>query len=130
MWHRGAPNWNPVDLGVLDEALSTGGLRELPRAEMPAWASSSTHVTGAWLQLNGGEPLESTTALSTSVAQAEMLIEREHAEGARFRYDRFLFVKMADGRVFQGGPYKDVGFGHHHDERPAFLNELYSDSKD
>ena len=47
--------------------------------------------------------------------ELHMIVERQHEEAPHFRYDQHLFVKMADGRVFQTGPYKDIEFGHHHD---------------
>lgn len=128
MWKRGAPNWNQVDFGVLDETLSTGCTVTLAREQMPTWAQKSTQVTGAWLYYEGGLPLDSPSALSTSAAHASMLVERQHTREPRFRYDRHLFVKMADGRIFPAGPYKDVDFGHHHETRPAWLDELYSES--
>ena len=109
MWKRGAPNWNQVDIGVLDEALSTGRTVALRREQMPSWTQDFTQVTGAWLRYEGGVPLDSTSGLSTTVAQAELIVERQHAEAPQFRYDRHLFVKMADGRVFQAGPYKGRG---------------------
>ena len=95
---------------------------------MPEWARNAPNVTGAWFSYQGGEPLASTIDLSTGVAQAKMIVERQHEEPPFFRYDQHLFVKMADGHVFQAGPYKDVDFGHHHESRPTWLDEYYSGS--
>jgi hypothetical protein len=128
MWKRRAPNWNEVDLSVLNEALSTGRMSALTREQMPPWARSAPSVTGAWFAYHGGEPLGSTTDLSTGVAHAHMIVERHHQRAPHFRYDQHLFVKMADGRIFQAGPYKDVDFGHHHESRPDWLDEYYSGS--
>jgi hypothetical protein len=123
---RYVPNWKEVTLSALEAALSTGRIKHLPPDEMPGWARTVPAVSAAWLYYEGGIPLDSTGGLSTGAIHARIDIEREYQVGPRLRYDRYLFVKMADGRVFQAGPYKDVEYGHDHEIRPGWLDEYRS----
>ncbi len=44
------------------------------------------------------------------------------------KYDRYYYVKMNDGRVFQLGPFKNVDYGHHLHERPEWTRQYSSNS--
>ena len=44
------------------------------------------------------------------------------------KYDRYYFIKMADSRVFQMGPFKDLDYGHHLRARPGWTLDYSSDS--
>jgi len=123
---RHVPNWKEVDLPVLEAALSTGRIKELTRDEMPGWTRSVPAVSAAWLYYEGGSPLDSTGSLSTEDFHARIDIERQYPVSPRLRYDHYLFVKMADDRVFQLGPDKDVEYGHHHEVRPDWLDRYRS----
>jgi hypothetical protein len=105
------PNWKEVELPLLHTALSTGRATELTRDEMPGWAQEVPAVSGAWLYYEGGAHLD---------------VERQHDRRPPFRYDRYLLVKMRDGRVFQLGPDKDVDYGHHLDTRPDWIDKYRS----
>ena len=61
------------------------------------------------------------------MVQAYMDVERRGpTDPGLLKYDRYLFIKMVDGRVFQAGPFKDVEYGHHLRQRPAWLGEYMS----
>jgi hypothetical protein len=124
---RGRVVWKDEDVSILQnrESLSTGVVYPLSRHHGCPWMQAAP-VTGAWLTYDGGPWIESTSCLSTGLAQASIIVERTHPTGARFRYDRYLYGLVAGGRVLQAGPDKDVDFGHHHRHRPAWLDELYA----
>jgi hypothetical protein len=123
---RQRPNWKEVELPLLETALTTDRAKELTRNEMPVWAQTVPAVSAAWLYYEGGAPLDSTGSLSTGDVHVHLDVERQHDESPRFRYDRYLFVKMRDGRAFQLGPDKDVEYGHHHVTRPDWIDKYRS----
>src|SRR5207249_11958347 len=109
----------------------------LSRHQGSSWMQNEPPVTGAWLDYQGGDPLGSTSLLSTGLTHASMLVERTHPTAPiahRVRYDRYLLARMSDGRTFQAGPDKDVQFDspnelrHHLPSRPSWLNALYGRS--
>ncbi len=120
--------WKEIELAALDVDPSTGMMHALSCQELPGWARKVTNVTGAWCCLYGGEPVASTGLLSTDDVHGHIDIERSYSHHPRFKYDRYFFIKVMDDRVFQLGPFKDVEYGHHLDERPAFLVGYYSES--
>jgi hypothetical protein len=128
IFNTGKSKWKEVQVGVLQKALSTGHAHRLSHDEMPTWAQDSNAVTTAWLYTESGKPVESTGALSTGHVHGHRFVERQHLKSPRFRYDQYLLVKVAGGRVFQLGPYKDIEFGHHHDQRPSWLDKFRSES--
>ena len=118
----GNPNWREVTNDALAQVRSTGQVYPFAAGDVGGWIGESSHVSGVWISSTSLAPLGSTSDLSTSAPTGRMLTERSHETGARRRYDRYLLVQMVDGRVFQAGPYKNVDFGHHHDDRPDWLN--------
>jgi hypothetical protein len=119
----GNPNWKIVTGSVFGEALSTGQLQPIELDRMPAWTREAPTVTGAWASGTSFAPAGSTSDLSTSRPNVRGFVERQHRHAPTHRYDRYIYVKLVDGRVFQSGPYKDVEFGHHHTSRPPWLEE-------
>jgi hypothetical protein len=118
--------WRQVQTNVLDKALSTDHAHRLSEDDVPTWTRKSRTFTAALLYPESALPLESTGALSTDHIHGQLLVERQHPDIPRFRYDNYLLAKLSDGRVFQLGPDKDVVFGHHHDQRPAWLEKFLS----
>ena len=126
---HGKPVWNEVNLPILGtDSLSTGAMYSLSRDQAPPWMRKVPFITAAWLSLQGGETVTSTSALSTGNIHATVIVERQHPEGAPLRYDRFLYVRIEGGRMFQAGPDKQVEFGHHPPRRPEELNTLSTNS--
>jgi hypothetical protein len=122
--------WNEVDFPMFEEVGSTGTF-VLSRHQGAAWMRDVPTVTGAWLENFGGEALASTSLLSTGSVRGSLLLERTVPTApseSRHRYYRYLLANVADGRIFQAGPDKDVADGHHRAGRPAHLAELYSRS--
>ena len=113
---------------ALDEALSTGCVHSLSREAMPNWAREVKTVTGAWLYFQGGVHAVSTGHLSTGGVHAYVDVERYDPANPIFKYDRYFFIRMVDGRVFQAGPFKDIEYGHHRDDRPHWLGDYCSES--
>lgn len=121
--------WREVTLPALDQALSSGQTCYVPPELRPSWARALSSVTGSWLYYSGGALRTSTSSLSTTDAQARMDVERfDPSNPALLKYDRYLFIKMIDGRVFQMGPFKDVDYGHHLDKRPNWTAQYSSAS--
>ena len=87
-------------------------------------------ASGAWLTNFAGPMVESTSQLSTTAMNAELLWERTEPNGpstARCRYYRYPIVRMTDGRMYCVGPKKDLTgfpFNHHESERPIYLREI------
>jgi len=58
-----------------------------------------------------------------------MDVERtDPSDPGLLKYDRYVFVRMVDGRVFQAGPYKDLDYGHHLRARPSWTRSYSSQS--
>jgi len=49
-------------------------------------------------------------------------MERMNSTPQQRRYYRFLYAKMDDGRVFQAGPFKELEYERHRDERPPWFS--------
>ncbi len=114
-------NWKEIPLPALDAILSTGEAQPLDPEAWPSWARTTPSFSGAWLTWVGGALATSTGALSTKNAQAHVDLERKAEDPAPLRYYRYLYVKMADGRVFQAGPFKDLEYDRHREQRPSWL---------
>lgn len=112
---------------ALSAALSSGHTYFVPTELRPSWAQPLQTISGAWLHFTGGDPAASTGSLSTTGAHARMDTERFDSTNPGFlKYDRYYYVKMEDGRVFQLGPFKDVDYGHHLRERPQWAAQYSS----
>ena len=118
--------WKEVGTSALDKAISTDHAQRLSNEDMPTWTRTSQAITAALLFPEARPPLDSTGALSTEGVHGQILVERQYLQSPRFRYDMYLLARINDGRVFQLGPYKNVEFGHHHDQRPDWLEKLIS----
>ncbi len=125
---RQAQRWNEISLTALDAAFSTGHMYRLKREQMPQWAQEAGAITGAWLWSYRGDPVLSTGLLSTGDVHGHFDVERSYPDRPRFKYDRYFFIRLVDGRVFQIGPFKDVEYGHHLNERPAWFAKYCSES--
>lgn len=128
---HGKVPWSQVELPSLNlESLSTGTC-VLSRGQGAKWMENVPTITGGWLTNNGNPAVNSTCSLSTGAAQMTMLMERTEPNGPakkRVRYYEYAFVWVADGRVFQAGPDKDVDAGHHQSKRPGYLDSMYQES--
>jgi hypothetical protein len=118
--------WNPISLPVLNNLLSTGQLQELPRGQWPQWTQKTPDFFTVWITPLDAPRSSSSGALSSGFAQAEILMERRDPDPPTHRYYRFINCQLADGRIFQGGPSKDIDFGHHLNARPAWLDQYRS----
>lgn len=114
-------DWKEIPLPALDGILSTGEAQRLDREAWPSWARATPAFSGAWLTWVGGPLATSTGSLSTENVQAHVDFERQAEDPAPLRYYRYLYVKMNDGRVFQAGPFKDLEYNRHREERPSWL---------
>jgi hypothetical protein len=119
---RGAMlKWREVDFPALQSALSSGHTYFVPPELRPPWAQELPTVKGAWLHYVGGQLAGSTGSLNTQAANARLDTERlDPASPELLKYDRYYLTQMSDGRVFQLGPFKDLDYGHHLRERPAW----------
>jgi hypothetical protein len=116
-----AMKWREIDLPALSTLVSTGAAQPLAREQWPTCAQESTGFTGAWLSPSAGTVPESTAALCISNVQAHLDVERSASHSPALRYYRYLYIKMNDGRVFQSGPFKDLEYERHRNERPMWL---------
>lgn len=113
--------WKEIDLPALDTLRSTGQLQPLDREQWPEWARENPNFSGAWITPMAGTVATSTAQLSTSNVTASVDFERTSASGVPLRYYRDFYAKMEDGRVFQAGPFKNLEYERHRDERPLWL---------
>lgn len=121
-------NWKEVLSSALDAILSTGEAQPLDPKAWPSWARTTPGFTGAWFTYIGDTLATSTGTLSTEHLHAHVDFERTAEEPPPLRYYRFVYVKMIDGRVFQAGPFKDLEYDRHREERPAWLAPYVSTS--
>lgn len=121
-------NWKEVPLPALDAIMSTGEAQPLDPKAWPSWARATPGFSGAWFTYIGGALATSTGTLSTEHVQAHVDFERKAQEPLLLRYYRYLYVKMTDGRVFQAGPFKDLEYDRHRDERPSWLGPYVTTS--
>lgn len=113
--------WNEINLPVLTTNLSTAPAQPLSRDGWPTWAQGTTDFVAGWLYPIGSSRAASTAELSTGCAQAYVDFERNASIGPPFRYYRYAYATVLDGRTFQFGPIKDVEYGHHRWGRPPGL---------
>src|SRR5262245_21222744 len=102
---------------------STGVAQPLAPEQWPVWMQNAPGIVGAWITPLDQPQSGSSGQLSTGNAQAEVLAERTDLRAPTHRYYRFFYCELTDGRVFQAGPSKDIGFGHHLNVRPPFLDD-------
>lgn len=121
-------NWKEIPLPALQTLLSTGEAQPLPRETWPAWAQTTPGFSGAWFSYVGGLAATSTGTLSTGNVDGYVDIERTAPDSPTLRYYRYMYVKMTDGRVFQAGPFKDLEYERHREERPSWLASYVSTS--
>lgn len=121
-------NWTPISLPELNHVRSTGEAQPLPREQWPTWMQNVSDFTGAWFTPLGQPRSGSSGDLSTGHAQAEVLMEPIDRHAPTHRYYRFFYCELSDGRAFQAGPSRDIGFSHHLNMRPAWLAEYKSTS--
>jgi hypothetical protein len=121
-------NWKEIPLPALETLLSTGEAQPLAHQMWPAWARTAPRFSGAWFSYVGGSPVISTGNLSTGNIHAYVDIERGASEPPTFRYYRYVYVKMMDGRVFQAGPFKDLEYERCREHRPSWLASQVSTS--
>jgi hypothetical protein len=69
-----------------------------------------------------------TSHLSTSNVIAKVEYERISTSGDPLRYYRYLYAEMVDGRVFQAGPFKNLEYERHRNERPPWLKAYTTES--
>lgn len=121
-------NWKEIDVPALEAIVSTGATQPLPRDSWPAWAQREGQFTGAWLSPILDPDASSTGSLSTEHLEAVVDIERQSPTGDPLRYYRYFYAKLADGRVFQAGPFEDLDYERHRDTRPPWLGSHTSES--
>lgn len=121
-------NWKEIGVPALKSILSTGQAQPLLRDAWPAWARAAPGFAGAWLYPVLAPLATSAGSLSTEQIHAYIDIERRAPEPPSLRYYRYLYVKMTDGRVFQAGPFKDLEYERHREERPPWLGSYLTES--
>ena len=113
--------WNRIDLPALTTNRSTVEAQPLTRDQWTKWAREKTEFSGAWYSPVASSVAASTTALSTASVQAYVDFERTASEDPRLRYYRCFYARLADGRVFQSGPSKNLEYERHRYERPSWF---------
>ena len=113
--------WKQIDLPSLTLSLSTASEQPLSRDKWPTWTQKQLEFAAGWFTPTDGSVAPSTVAMSTAHVQAYVDFERRASVGAPFRYYRYLYATIADGRTFQSEPLKNVEYGHHRDGRPTWL---------
>lgn len=113
--------WKKIRVPALETTLSTGQYQPLPREDWQDWAQKNAEMSAAWLSYVGGPVAMSTGTLSTGNVQVYIDIERRDRRSPALRYYRYPCAMIIDGQVFQCGPFKDVEYGHHHQQRPSCL---------
>ena len=106
-------NWTPISLPALNNMRSTGEAQPLAPEQWPVWMQNAPDFVGAWF---------------TPLDQPRVLAERIDQKTPTHRYYKFFYCELTDGRIFQAGPSRDIGFGHHLNVRPEWLASYRSTS--
>jgi len=114
-------SWKLINQAKFEKLQSTEQMQPLDRKEWPPWASGNPNFSAAWITPMNETILTSTKQLSTSTVIASVDMERTSTKGTPLRYYRYFYAKMIDGRVFQAGPFKNIEYKHHRNDRPAWL---------
>jgi hypothetical protein len=121
-------DWREISLPALSNILSTGEAQPLARDQWPKWARDTPAFTGAWFTPLDAPLNVSTGTLASSGAQAYVDMERRHARPPTYRYARYVYCQMVDGRTFQLGPLKELEYERHREERPPWFESYRSTS--
>jgi len=121
-------NWKEISLPAFKNALSTQEAQPLARDQWPGWAQAAPDFAAAWYTPLDAPVNTSSGTLSTGSAQAYIDMERTASKPPTLRYYRFVYCQMIDGRVFQAGPFKELEYERHRDERPPWLASYRSTS--
>jgi hypothetical protein len=120
--------WKEVSPPTLNDVLSTGHVQPVAPGAWPQWARRQPEFSGAWFSYINGALATSTGARSTGTVQGYLDVERTASQATPLRSYRYLYSKVIDGRVFQAGPFKDLGYPHHCNRRPSGMLSYRSTS--
>ena len=123
---NGPPKWRQVSAEAFREARSSGQTVQLDPAQLPVWATKVPEIQAVWARPFLEPRSIPSTGTSTPVTGSFDVERRGKQPGDPLKYDRYYYICMHDGSVWQSGPYKDLDYGHHLAERPAFLNHYPS----
>lgn len=121
---RESPRWKPVSAEAFRTERTSGQTTRLPVNELPSWAMQVSEVQAVWVSAFVEPRVMSSTGTVTPVTGSFDVERRGKKPADPLKYDRYYYICMQDGSVWQSGPYKNVDYGHHLAERPAFLNEF------
>ena len=89
---------------------------------------NASDFVGAWFTPLDQPRSRSSGDLPTGRAQAKVLAERIDQKPPTHRYYKSFYCELTDGRVFQAGPSRDIGFSYHFNVRPGWLASYKSTS--
>lgn len=106
--------WRLIPFPALDNLRSTEARQPLARDRWPRWAQAKIDFTAGLLTPLDGPRSLSSGMLSSGNAQAFFELERiEPGSTAPRRYYGYVYCQLPDGRSFQKGPYKNLGYQRH-----------------
>jgi hypothetical protein len=120
--------WKEIQLPALQNLLSTHEAQPLAREQWPEWTRATPDFVAAWYTPLDAPLATSSGTLSSGHAQASIDMERTDSKPPLLRYYRYVYCKMVDGRIFQAGPFKDLEYERHRNERPPWLASYRSTS--
>jgi len=120
---RRAPQWKPVSAESFRQARSSGQTVQLAPSELPTWAREIPEIQAVWASPFSEPRVIASTGTTTPVTGSFDVERRGKRPAEPLKYDRYYYICMHDGSVSQSGPYKNPEYGHHLEERPAFLTQ-------
>ena len=119
---RDAPKWKPVSAEVFQSARSSGQTVRLAKDQYPEWANKVAEIQAIWIQDYQAPRALHSTGTFTPVNGSFDVERRGKQRCDPLKFDRYYFITVKDGSLWQSGPYKNVDYGHHLRERPDFLD--------
>lgn len=116
-------SWKEVSAEYFREARSSGQTVKLGPSQLPTWAIQVPEIQAVWAGTFTEPHLIPSTGTKTLVTGAFDVERRGRRPTEPLKYDRYYYICMHDDSVWQSGPYKDVEYGHHLAQRPAFLDQ-------
>jgi hypothetical protein len=95
----------------------------LAPTELPTWAGKVPEIQAVWATTYLEPRIVESTGTTTPITGSFDVERQGKRPTDPLKYDRYYFICMHDGTVWQSGPYKDPEYGHHLMERPAFLSQ-------
>lgn len=113
--------WIKVPRAELDQLASTGSFVPIKRDRVVRWSPAGQKFIDGWFSFAQDVTADSTNALSTELVRGWVDYERIDARDRKHKYYRYIYVLTEDKQVYRRGPFKDMDWEHHHDDRPEWL---------